>query len=62
MQRMANPAMKSTLEDALGAADSETILQFDSFFRLAYYHRLELTYIELHRNSSKALERDFVFR
>jgi len=55
------PGEEIDLEDVLGAADRETIIQFDSFFRLAYYHRLELTYVELHRNSAKTLQQDISF-
>ena len=55
------PGEEIDLEDVLGIADRETVVQFDSFFRVAYYHRFELGYFELLRRSSKTLEQDLVF-
>ena len=55
------PGEEIDLEEVLGIADRETIAQFDSFFRVAYYHRIELGYFELLRRSTKLLERDLAF-
>ena len=55
------PGEEIDLEQVLGIADQQTLAQFDSFFRLAYYHRLELGYFELLRRSSTLLERDISF-
>jgi hypothetical protein len=37
------------------------VAQFDSFFRVAYYHRFELGYFELLRRSATTLEQDINF-
>ena len=55
------PGDELDLEDFLGVADRETIFQLDALFRVAYYHRLELSYFELRRNARKTLERDINF-
>lgn len=55
------PGEEIDLEDVLGISGEETMAQVDSFFRLAYYHRLELGYFELTRSSSKQLEQDINF-
>ena len=55
------PGEEIDLEDILGIADQQTLAQFDSFFRVAYYHRLELGYFELLRRSSNTLEQDISF-
>jgi len=55
------PGEEIDLEGVLGVAGRETVTQFDSFFRMAYYHRWELGYFELIRNSSKQLEQDIDF-
>jgi outer membrane scaffolding protein for murein synthesis (MipA/OmpV family) len=55
------PGEEIDLEEVLGIADQQTVAQFDSFFRLAFYHRLELGYFELLRRSSTMLERDISF-
>ena len=55
------PGEEIDLEDVLGIADQQTLAQFDSFFRLAFYHRLELGYFELLRRSSATLEQDISF-
>lgn len=55
------PGDKIELEDFLGVADDETIFQFDALFRVAYYHRIELSYFELRRNGQTLLERDINF-
>ena len=49
------------LEDLLGAADRETILQLDAGFRIAPYHRLQLGYFSLARESMTILQRDLEF-
>jgi outer membrane protein len=55
------PGDELDLEDFLGVADRETVIQFDALFRVAYYHRLELGYFELQRRSPTELERDIEF-
>lgn len=49
------------LEEVLGIADRETVYYFDSVFRLARFHRLELSYFDLQRRSPKILEQDVQF-
>ncbi len=55
------PGDELDLEDFLGIADQETIIQLDALFRVAYFHRLEFSYFELRRNAKKILERDINF-
>jgi len=55
------PGDELDLEDFLGVADKETIIQIDTLFRVAYYHRLELSYFELQRRGRKTLLRDINF-
>ena len=55
------PGEEIDLEEIFGVADQQTVAQFDSFFRIAYYHRLDLGYFELQRGSSNTLDRDIVF-
>lgn len=55
------PGDELDLEDFLGIADKETILQIDTLFRVAYFHRLELSYFELQRRGRKTLQRDINF-
>jgi outer membrane scaffolding protein for murein synthesis (MipA/OmpV family) len=55
------PGDEIDLENALGVADRETIIQLDGFYRVAYYHRLELGFFELQRRSSTILQRDINF-
>jgi hypothetical protein len=55
------PGEEIDLEEVLGIADQQTVAQFDSFFRVAFYHRLELGYFELLRRSSATLEQDISF-
>jgi outer membrane protein len=52
------PGEEIDLEDVLGISDQETVAQFESLYRLAYYHRLELGYFNLLRGSSTTLEQD----
>ena len=49
------------VEDVLGIPDQETALQFDTIFRLAYFHRMEASYFRLSRNASTILDRDIEF-
>ncbi len=49
------------LEDFLGVADRETVMQFRALFRIAHYHRLEVGYFELLRRSPTTLQRDISF-
>jgi outer membrane protein len=49
------------LEELLGVEDRQTITQFDLFFRTAFYHRLQLGYFELTRNSAATLQRGIDF-
>ncbi len=55
------PGFETDIEDFLGAADEETVLQVDATVRLGHYHRLEFGYFELSRNSTTTLSRDLVF-
>lgn len=55
------PGDEIDLEDVLGIPDRETIFQIDALFRMAYFHRLELSYFELKRQSTKILDRDIEF-
>ncbi len=55
------PGDKIDLEDFLGVADKETIIQIDTLFRVGYYHRFELGYFELRRRGQKTLLRDIDF-
>jgi len=55
------PGGELDLEDFLGIADHETIFQLDAFYRFANFHRLELGYFELQRQSLTTLERDVDF-
>ena len=55
------PGDEIDLEDFLGIPDDETIFQFDSIFRVAYFHRIEFGTFELRRNSTKTLDRDVDF-
>ena len=49
------------LEDNLGVADRQTMTKFDLFFRTAFYHRLQVGYFELSRNSPATLQRGVNF-
>lgn len=55
------PGGELDLEDFLGIADQETIFQLDMLYRIAYFHRLELRYFELRRQSLTTLGRDVDF-
>jgi outer membrane scaffolding protein for murein synthesis (MipA/OmpV family) len=55
------PGDEIDLEGVFGIADEQTVAQFDSIFRVAYYHRFELGYFELLRRSSNTLEQDISF-
>ena len=54
----AQPGDDLDLEDFLGIADNETVAQLDVLYRIGYYHRFELGYFELKRNSATTLQRD----
>lgn len=55
------PGFETDIENFLGAADEETVLQADMIARLGNYHRLEFGYFELGRNSTATLSRDLMF-
>lgn len=55
------PGFETDIEDFLGAADEETILQVDATARIGHYHRLELGYFELGRRSATTLVSDLTF-
>ena len=55
------PGGELDLEDFLGIADQETIFQLDALYRIAYFHRFELGYFELQRQSLTTLGRDVEF-
>ena len=55
------PGDEVDLEDLFGAADSETIFQFDALFRVTYFHRFEFGAFELKRNSAITLPQDIDF-
>lgn len=46
------------VEDVLGVAENQTVLQLDMIYRISDYHRLELGYFELTREGSSTLDRD----
>lgn len=46
------------LEDLLGVADEETVLQLDAAVRLGHYHRLQLGYLRFDRRSLTTTARD----
>jgi outer membrane scaffolding protein for murein synthesis (MipA/OmpV family) len=49
------------VEDVLGVPARETVVQFDTVFRLAYFHRMEASYFRLSRNASTILDQDVDF-
>jgi outer membrane scaffolding protein for murein synthesis (MipA/OmpV family) len=55
------PGDEIDLEDFLGVADRQTVLEFESLFRVGFFHRLEVGYFELWRHSQITLERDVTF-
>lgn len=55
------PGFETDIEEFLGAADEETVLQVDATVRLGHYHRLEFAYFELGRKSNITLSSDLVF-
>lgn len=48
-------------EEFLGVSDRENVLQLDIYYRLAYYHRLDLSLFEINRSTNATLQRDFDF-
>jgi hypothetical protein len=55
------PGSDIDLEDFLGVADRETVTEYGAMYRLTHYHRFELTYFDLLRQSDATLERDIQF-
>jgi hypothetical protein len=55
------PGEDLDLEDFLGIADKESVAQIDAFYRVAFYHRFDLGYFELQRNSATTLQRGITF-
>lgn len=49
------------LEDFLGVADRETVMQYDALVRVGFYHRFDVSYFELARHSGTTLQRDVMF-
>jgi len=54
------PGVEVDLEDVLGVSDEKSTMQVDATIRLAHYHRLELGYFELGRQSTMVLPADLV--
>lgn len=48
-------------EEFLGVSDREAVFQVDLYYRLAYFHRLDLSYFRIDRDTGTTLVRDFVF-
>ncbi|MGI9202688.1 MAG: MipA/OmpV family protein [Woeseiaceae bacterium] len=55
------PGFETDIEEFLGAADEEAVLQVDASLRIGEYHRLEFGYFELGRNSATTLTQDLSF-
>jgi len=55
------PGQIIDLENALGIPDDRVALQGELFWRVAHYHRFELGYFELGRNSSAVLVEPLMF-
>lgn len=58
---LGEPGEEIDLEEIFGVNDEQTLSLVDTFYRLAYYHRLELSYFELRRSSQQTLNRDVQF-
>ena len=52
------PGIETDIEEILGAADEDTVLQVNATVRLGHYHRLEFGYFELGRTSTTTLASD----
>ncbi len=57
----AQPGDDLEVEDFLGVADKKTVAHFEVFYRVAFYHRFDLRYFELHRAAATTLQRDIWF-
>jgi outer membrane protein len=55
------PGSEIDLEDRLGISAEETVLQFDTIFRIAEFHRLELGYFEMSRHGTAVLPEAVTF-
>lgn len=53
---LAGTARKVDFEDLLNISDEETVVQFDALFRLANYHRVEFSYLDLDRSGYKQID------
>jgi hypothetical protein len=54
----ANPEEEIDVEDVLGVNRRKSILHFEGLFRFAHFHRIEIGYFELGRDSDTTLLRD----
>lgn len=54
------PGFEVDIEDILGVSDEKTTMQIDATIRLAHYHRLEVGYFEIGRQSATILASDLV--
>ena len=54
------PGFEVNIEDILGVSDEKATMQVDASIRLAHYHRLEVGYFELGRQSAIVLTSDLV--
>lgn len=52
------PSEEIDIEDVLGVASRETVWQIEAIYRFNPYHRLELAYFELGRDSNITLQQD----
>ncbi|MGI9271306.1 MAG: MipA/OmpV family protein [Woeseiaceae bacterium] len=55
------PGFAVDIEEILGAPGEKTVLQLDGTLRLGHYHRLEIGFFELTRNSTVTLQDDIDF-
>jgi len=55
------PGEAIDVEEIFGVPENEVLPQFDVMLRIGNYHRIELGYFELARNSSSTLANDLVF-
>jgi len=56
-----NPGSEIDLEDLLGVSAEETVLQFDTIYRIGEFHRLELGYFEMSRHGASVLQEPVTF-
>jgi len=52
------PGEEIDLEEVLGATDKKTVMQLDAIFRFGRYHRLEIGYFQLGRDTVSVLQTD----